>query len=91
MLGEVFNRYAYTYADGASGSITLDVPCQGQVQRDCGWLQESHRAQVVIEVLSQNAAILVTANGLTQPIQVSWRYLYVFGGLILQPGGTLQP
>jgi hypothetical protein len=90
--GNVVDEYTYEYADAASGSLTLSPICEGNPVSAGGngvvcsfGIPYSTNAQVVVEVLPAASAVsFVTADGITQSVQMSWTYRYVFGGLILQ-------
>ena len=87
----VFSRFDYGYADGSTGSFTFDGICTGDPVSAGGngvfcsfGLIPSDNAIVIVEVSPlSGAATSVSAVGLTEGVQLSWMYRYVFGGLVL--------
>jgi uncharacterized protein (TIGR03437 family) len=87
----IFSRFDYGYADGSTGSITFDGICSGNPVSAGGngvfcsfGLPPSDNATVIVEVSPlSGAASSVSGVGLTEGVQLSWIYRYVFGGLVL--------
>jgi uncharacterized protein (TIGR03437 family) len=88
---EISSDSDFGYVDGSSGSITFDGLCSGNPVSDGGngvfcsfGLPSSNNATVVVEVSPlSGSASSVSAQGLTEGVQLSWMYRYVFGGLVL--------
>ena len=87
----IFSISDYGYADGSTGSFTFDGICSGNPVSQGGngvscsfGLGTPNDALVIVEVSpSSGTAATVSAQGLTNGVQLSWMYRYVFGGLIL--------
>jgi uncharacterized protein (TIGR03437 family) len=87
----ISSNFDYGYADGSSGSFTLGGMCSGNPVSDGGngvfcsfGLPSTDNATVIVEVSPlSGSATSVSAEGLTEGVQLSWMYRYVFGGLIL--------
>jgi hypothetical protein len=87
----ISSNFDYGYADGSSGSFTLGGMCSGNPVSDGGngvfcsfGLPSTDNATVIVEVSPlSGTATSVSAEGLTEGVQLSWMYRYVFGGLIL--------
>jgi uncharacterized protein (TIGR03437 family) len=87
-------RMAVWYVSASAGSLTLSY-CQGHNAIEGSYCtfylplsspNQPGKAELIIEVLPPNgAADTVSAPGISEKIRFSWKYRYVFGGLILAP------
>jgi uncharacterized protein (TIGR03437 family) len=90
-VGPVYSQYDYGYADAASGSFTFDPICDGNPVSNGGngvscsfGLPSSEDAEVIVEVApAPGTETHVTARAITDSVQLSWLYRYVFSGLKL--------
>jgi len=78
--------YDYTYADAANGYLTFDPLCTGYPfpagnGQFCTFGLPGID-QVIVEVSAgPNNVASLSAQGITEGVQVSWTYRYIFGGL----------
>jgi hypothetical protein len=89
--GRVHSLSEYGYADATSGFLILPQTYFGYYQDGkpdtvCSFgFPLSSSTEVVIEVEpTPNDVTQVNASGITETVQVSWVYRYVFGGLAIQ-------
>jgi len=87
--GGIRTEYDDTYADVASGSATFAPICRGAYEGSpqfCWFsIPFSNTAEVVVEVLPAPTNVTsLAAQGITDGVELSWKYGYVFGGLTLQ-------
>jgi hypothetical protein len=83
----------YSYADAASGSLTMAPTCGIVVGNPspggpvCLFLlAPSSNAQVTVQVLpARDHVTMLNAPGVTDPVELTWQYTYYFGGLTLTP------
>ncbi|HXJ37678.1 MAG TPA: hypothetical protein VNH18_00295, partial [Bryobacteraceae bacterium] len=84
-------RSDYTYADAASGSLTMPPVCSGSPVSAGGnglvcsfGLPLSPQAQITVQVLpAPDIVATVSVPGVTAPVQLTWQYSYNFSGLAL--------
>jgi uncharacterized protein (TIGR03437 family) len=90
--GSVYNAYDEWYTTVGAGSITLSPICMGHSVETGGngvtcsfGIPSYNNAQIVFEVSSAPTNVTqINAQGITQSVQLSWTYRYVFAGLSLQ-------
>jgi hypothetical protein len=81
----------YSYADAASGSLTMPPYCSGNPVSAGGngvfctlGLPLSQNAQIEVQVMpAPDQVSIVSVPGVTGPVQLTWQYSYDFSGLIL--------
>ena len=80
------SQFDYGYADAGSNSFTFTPFCSGgggiQGPFCTLGLPTSSQAQIIVEYSPADTA-QVKGEGVTEGVQLSWTYRYVFGGLIL--------
>ncbi len=81
----------YTYAHATDGSITISPFCTGHSVGSGGngvvcsfGIPQSSNAQISIQVAPANPQV-ISAPGITGPVQLNWSYTYTFLGLALGP------
>lgn len=81
------SHFDYGYTDASSNSFTFTPFCSGGGGPQGGFctlgLPTSSQAQIIVE-LSPGSPVQAEAQGVGDGVQLSWKYRFVFNGLVLQ-------
>lgn len=80
----ILNLFDVGYVDAGSGSFTFAPSCSGSPAFCTLFLTPSNTAEIIVE-LSPGTPTFAQNQGVTEGIQLSWVYRYVFDGLVLEP------